>query len=214
MKSIVIGVDLSGKKRAGTSFTVIGSDGRQKVRLLTKVGKYTSPQTAHQIKLLHDTFNPTIIGVENNAYQDSLREWIQEMGKSGKPGYEFWMKVKGLHTGKNKIDEEVGLPHLETQFSNRGYRILMPFKKGDHSLVCKCSYCREQTEFETYPHTSADTVMSFWIADRMLPTGSGKSGTSVGSGPAGEKPRDRHEERQQVRGDRAGRGSSRKRFFG
>ena len=215
MKSISIGVDLSGKKRAGVCFTVTGTDGSRKVRLMVKAGKYTSPETAHQLKLLNDTFNPTVIGVENNAYQEALVEWIKEMGKKGQPGYDFWMKVKGWTTGRNKIDEQIGLPHLETQFSNRGYRILMPFAKGDHSLACQCSYCREQTEFNTFPHTSADTVMSFWIADRMLPTGAGQSGTSVGSEGTGEKPRDRHEERQQIRGDRRpGRGGGRKRFFG
>lgn len=219
----VFGVDLSGNKRKGTSITVIGWDGKHRLRLHVKTGAWTSPDTAKKLKRLYDIFNPTVIGVENNAYQKALIEWIKAMGEAGLPGYEFWAKVKGLHTGNNKIDEEKGLPGLETQFSNRGYRIINPHGKHDHGLNCQkgskkepCDYCRERVEFATFPHSTADTVMSFWLADRLLRTKRGTSGTGSWDKDKGDGDDSRRSARDSMRADRdtirPGR-DGKKRFF-
>lgn len=180
IKYRVLAVDLSSDKRPGTVLCGLGWDGTKIVRFYLRCGQWTSPQTATAIKAAYDEYGFDVIAVENNAYQDALCQWIRMMGRAGNEGYEFWGRVRGWFTGSNKIDEDIGLPHLEVQFQNRYWRFLIPHKAGAHGHSCKCDYCREHEEFTTYPHGSTDIVMATWIGSRFIKVG-GKTGATVKS---------------------------------
>lgn len=205
IKSVAIGVDLATKKERGVAMTVVGWDGKRKIRLQPITGTLTSPQTAEQVAMLAAKYPPTVVAVENNAYQQALVDWLKELGKSGKQGYEFWAKVRGIYTGRNKTDENCGLPHMEVEFKNGGWLFPMPFGKEEHDALCRCDFCRERGEFLAYPNGTTDIVMATWFASSMLRAGnlgaSGKTGNATAQ-PQGAQQPDRHALREQMRVDR------------
>lgn len=156
-----IGVDLSSKTRPGTVLTVLGIDEQGfKSPIEIIYGKFTSPETVKQLAALDHVYNPVVIKVENNAYQNAIIEWIGE----DKEKYPFWSKVQPFTTGAQKSDPEKGLPALEVEFSNKGWIIPgMEFK--DHEPNCKCGWCLFFKEFRDYGISpTTDCVMASWFA--------------------------------------------------
>jgi hypothetical protein len=116
--------------------------------------------------------------VENNAYQQSLVDWIRH----GTRDYSFWVKVESFTTGKNKADPHYGLPSLEIEFKHKAWSIPSSKFEG-HPATCMCGWCHWVREFTQYPMGATwDGVMASWFAREAIDKwgGTGASATSVG----------------------------------
>lgn len=153
------GVDLAGKKRKGNAIVTVGADPSGRRALLdVRFGAWKSPDTAKNLGEVNDALNPQFIQVENNAYQQSLIDWVKESG------YPWWIKIEPFTTGANKNDPEVGLAVLEVEFHNRGWIIPGAEFEG-HPPDCACNWCRLVTEIRNYPKGSSfDGGMAMWFA--------------------------------------------------
>lgn len=167
------GCDLSGKKRPGTVlFTIaIAPNGTRHV-LDVIVGKMNGSQFADALESVFEDpkLTPYLVYVENNGLQEYAQDLIRERG------YSFQHKIRGFHTGSKKTDPEIGLPVIETQYSNRMWRMAIPHSsfeivKKDLAFpgTCMCGRCIFKratvnfTEEDLYDNTP-DTVMAQWMA--------------------------------------------------
>ncbi len=154
------GVDLGISEKAGTAYTVIfviGVDeGGVKHVLSIRRKRMSSPATARAIKDTNEAWHPKIFMVENNAYQDALIQWMEEIGYAGLP-------IMPFTTGKNKADPNTGLPSLAVEFERLGWNI--PMSGSDHEEGCQCTICIWLSEMCSYPIGKyTDTVMGCWFA--------------------------------------------------
>jgi len=151
------GVDLSGEKRKGNVIITIAvnNDG-YKYPIDIRTGEWTSPQTADQIKEVNEIYKPIVVHVENNAYQNSILEWMREKGYGTIP-------LKAFTTGKQKSDSDIGLPSLDVQFEQNNWRFYLP----DHQAGCRCPWCQFEREVSQHPGcVTTDCVMALWFAER------------------------------------------------
>ena len=159
-----IGVDLAIGRKESNDYTVIfviaiDPDKGTKIPIEITRRRMTSPETARVLIDASKRHKPNLIYVENNAYQDSLIQWIQESGETELP-------IEGFHTGKQKFDEFIGLPSMAAEFANHGWRIYnhqSPVENG--SVSCKCSFCVFIDELINFPiGKHDDTIMAAWFA--------------------------------------------------
>lgn len=170
-----MGVDLSSKKRPGTAISVMMGDPASAKKYVVDIrfGAWTSPQTAQQIAIVNDTFNPLVIVVEDNGYQASLVEWIQ----AAKGSNSLWTKIEASTTVSGyKLDEERGLAAIEIEFQNKAWTF--PAQEWTHpdgrdgQMTDKGSigqWARLRNEFFHYPFAgTSDGVMATWFARQGL----------------------------------------------
>lgn len=158
----VSGVDLSTNAREGNVIATTAVDPVSGLRVPVdlRIGDWSSPQTAQEILSVWKTFQPEVILVENNAYQQSLVDWIKHTcGRTDVP-------IKPFTTTRNKVDPDMGLPALEVEFFNEAWRFCLP----NHLYPCrenagqKCNWCRLYDEFSSYPASAtSDVVMACWF---------------------------------------------------
>lgn len=157
-----IGVDLAGKNRPGNAIVAIGIKYPEMRRVMLEVrrGNWSSPKTAGVLAEVCSHHNVQYIQVENNAYQQSLIDWI----KHEKPDFPYWMKVEPFTTTSAKNEEWYGLPGLEVEFKNNGW--IFPLSEWEgHGSTCQCDWCAMKTEFEDYPKgATTDIVMATYFA--------------------------------------------------
>ena len=159
---VFIGVDLSSPRRPGNALVALGIDPAtgQRFPVDVRAGAWTSPQTAAQIGEMAKRHTTEWVMVENNAYQDSIIDWI----KANKTEFNFWQRVDAHTTGRQKSDVLYGLPGMEVEFKNKAWSIASSAWSG-HLSTCKCDWCRWRREFEMYPKAAAtDMVMATWFA--------------------------------------------------
>ena len=157
-----IGVDLSSPRRPGNALVAIAIDPQtgQRFPVDLMVGAWTSPETAQHIAEMAKRHTTEWVMVENNAYQDSIIDWI----KANKSEFNFWQRVDAHTTGRQKSDTLYGLPGLEVEFKNKAWSIASSAWAG-HKTTCQCPWCRWRKEFELYPRAAAtDMVMATWFA--------------------------------------------------
>lgn len=148
------GVDISTTRRAGNCI-VVGALNPNGTRVPVHVvyGAWRAPELAHKIIDAFKTWRLQVIMVENNAYQQSLIEWVQEISPDPIP-------VEGFTTGANKLAIEMGLPSLELEFQQRLWVIADP----QHDIDCRCDWCRWLLELRQSPAVaSMDGVMATWM---------------------------------------------------
>ena len=159
-----IGVDLAIGRRDSSDYTVIfviAVDPLTGVKIPVEITRrrMTSPETAKALINASRRHQPHLIYVENNAYQQSLIQWIRESGDAPIP-------VEGFMTGKQKFDEFIGLPSMAAEFANHGWEIYMhqnPLAEGGES--CTCSFCNFIDELVNFPISKHDdTIMAAWFA--------------------------------------------------
>lgn len=159
-----VGVDLSSPTRPGNAIAVAGLEPRTQRRVLLEIlfGNWTSPQTAGVLADVNSRHNVQFIQVENNAYQQSLVDWIRQ-SKTGVSN-DYWMKVEAFTTGSNKAHPEYGLPGLEVEFANDGWTF--PYQEWEgHDPSCQCNWDRLEREFSMYPQgATTDGIMAVWFA--------------------------------------------------
>lgn len=181
------GCDIAGKKRRGTCvFTIAMSPAGVRHILDVKLGMWTGPQTAKQMQYTDDDklLSPRVFFVENNAYQESLMDWVKEMDVP------CWPKVRGFRTGSNKMDPELGLPAINVQYSKRRWRLAVRHKEfvpsepdPKNSTVCICGACvfinatlvMTPDDLDETP----DTIMAQFFAKEASRQGERYSETSI-----------------------------------
>jgi hypothetical protein len=165
-----VGVDLSGKKRRGNAIVAVGLDMATRRRNLLEVraGAWRSPETASVLADVCSHHDVQFIQVENNGYQQSLIDWVQQEKVEGKVGYEIWMKIEAYTTGTGKFDPLYGLPGLEVEFKNGAW--VFPLSEWEaHPPTCVCDWCHLRDEFRDYPAgSSTDIVMATHFARDAL----------------------------------------------
>lgn len=157
-----IGVDLSSPRRPGNFIVALGLDLQNGLRIPLEVrhGAWTSPETAEHIADVAGRHATEWVMVENNAYQDSIIDWM----KANRNQFPFWQRIDSFTTGKNKADENYGLPGLEVEFKNKAWSVPSAEWAG-HKTTCVCSWCVWRNQIRLYPRASAtDGVMATWFA--------------------------------------------------
>lgn len=139
------GCDIAGKKRRGSViFTLAMSPRGVRHVLDIKLGAWTGPVMTRAMQAVDDDplLSPRVFFVENNAYQESLMDWVKEMD------IPCWPKVKGFRTGSNKMDPETGLPAINVQYAQRRWRLAVRHKEflpaepdPKNATVCICGAC-------------------------------------------------------------------------
>lgn len=162
------GVDLSSEGRPGTVIFIVAvlpSGFRMPVEI--KMGRWTSPETARQIENLYLRHRWQTVTVENNGYQQALIDWAKE----SRPAMSFWPTIQAFHTGKQKADEQLGLPGLEVELKNEAWQIPAGEWAG-HDEGCTCAWCWWNREMVEHPaHATTDTVMAMWFAREAIRKG-------------------------------------------
>lgn len=149
----VTGVDPFGQ--AVVIFTLaVAPDGRR-VPISIKRGKWAPKRTVRELLQDFDDFNSQIIVVENNASQDAIIQWAQEVGRKDMPIIPFC-------TGKQKADPELGLPSMDVEFENGAWVVCM---KGIEETDAENTFNIWRRELRSHPIAeAADTVMASWFA--------------------------------------------------
>jgi hypothetical protein len=158
--TILMGVDLgSARSSKDANYTVIFTGaviGGKKIPLNITRGKFKSPEFAKIFYDLVKFYNPSYVIIENNASQEAVIQWVRE-----KYGGDISLPpVKGYFTGNQKMSEEVGLPAMAVEMSQKNW-ILPEFHRISE---CRCGYCVWLQELKDFPLGKfSDTVMASWL---------------------------------------------------
>jgi len=168
------GVDIAQSLKKKASYTVIfiiavepGTGRRHPVEILR--AKLRPGEVKQAVVQLARQHNVQRMLVENNAMQEAVVQWCQEMAAD--------IPVYGHFTGSNKWDPEVGVPRLVSQIENGAW--VIPLSAEHRNLVSKmhqhldvdmdnvhCPVCAWKLEMEQFPlGPTADTIMAMWLAD-------------------------------------------------
>jgi len=162
------GVDLGHSKRKTSGkgyrkerprtviFTIAVDENKRRWPVEIRRGQWSGPETARQIIEAHQRHLPEAIVVENNAYQQTLIDWVRLVTPDAT------IPLKPFTTGANKADEDNGLPNLAAEFENGSWVIPTD---GGHAADCRCETCIWVEEMRSYPVAPlSDTVMACWFA--------------------------------------------------
>ena len=154
------GMDLGSARKGGaqTAIFTLALDPQTLTRWPTdiRVGHWSGPDSARELLKVYKKEQPFAIFVENNAYQGTLAEWIEEIeGGSELP-------IFGFYTGSQKLDLEMGLPGVALQMEKKLWKV----PDLGHGPSCQCNVCQWREELANHPIGSRDLVMAMWLADR------------------------------------------------
>lgn len=158
------GMDLGhrkGRDKARTAIATIAvdPDTKKKYWLSVKAGRWSSPDSARKAIRAHKDYQYRRLNVENNAYQEAFLEWTREMEDSNGLRY----VLKPFTTGKNKADEELGLPSLAVEMENGQW--IIPHGERKFGPSCDCEFCATINEFLAHPIGEfSDRMMAVWFA--------------------------------------------------
>jgi hypothetical protein len=177
---VFVGVDLSSASRPGNVIFVAALDPitQRRYPLEILMGNWTSPETAQRIADVNARHAVRYIIVENNAYQQSLVDWIRHAIVD----HSFWYKVETFTTGRNKANPQYGLPSLEVEFKNKAWVVPVDEFAG-HDPSCRCGWCVWSREVVDYPvGATADTVMAMWFCREAMARwgGAGTGSLNIG----------------------------------
>ena len=168
---VAIGVDLaiSQKETAdNTAFAVIGETKLgAKIPLWLEQGKFTFGQTQRKIIELANRYNPDIVVVENNGYQEALRRDLADNTS---------LPIVGYSTGGEKYDENVGVSSIAVEFENEKWILPYSDEEGTEYNKHQIDLLVEGMMNFGSGHT-ADILMALWFANgglRRLNYGSGE----------------------------------------
>lgn len=160
----IIGMDLSTKKREGTTIIVVAyslATGR-KVIVDVEYGAWKSSVKKAKLKQYYNKYLPDRIVVEANSLQDDIVDDYKELkGNDGKR-----LPVKGVITTSSMKD--VALVNLEEEFEEGMWKIA--YRNNPH-------FERLKKELELYPdYKTTDGVMALLFCSVMLGGRRNKSG--------------------------------------
>lgn len=172
--TIAAGVDLAISQKDGSDYTAIAVIGRTKdgtkIPLYLSRAKYSPAETRAAIIDMYRRFEPSIVKVENNGYQEALRRDLADTTD---------IPIKAYTTGGEKFDPEIGINSLAVGFENDKW--ILPYDKEYPSTTRLTDIlCDGMLRFPS-GHTE-DLLMAVWFADTGLRDLKGSSSTfSVGS---------------------------------
>jgi len=159
------GVDLGGikKQNAQSAIFTLAIDPETLTRwpVDIRAGHWSGPETARQLLDVYKKHEPFDIFVENNAYQHTLAEWMEEI-RGGRE-----LPIEGYYTGSQKLDLQIGLPGIALQMEKGLWKI----PNLGHGITCKCEVCQWRDELGNFPIGSSDILISCWLADRAARRG-------------------------------------------
>lgn len=175
--TIAGGVDLAISQKDDSDYTAMAVVGQtregMKIPLYLLREKLSPAQTKAKIISLNERFNPDVIMVENNAYQEALRRDLADSTS---------VPVKGYTTGGEKYDIDIGVNSLAVDFENGKW--ILPYSNED-------PYTQQMIDILVggmldFPggHTE-DLLMALWFANNGLRTLTAKA-SSVSSGRASD----------------------------
>lgn len=147
------GVDLSTKKRAGTTIIDIAVSSSLKIVLDVEYGAWAADKKAQHIWAHYAAHKPRVVAVEDNAMQEDSIDWMIAAGYRDVPFSGF------TTTGPKK---SAGLTTLSIEFRNSLWRIAAPH--FDES--CSCDWCHFIKEIKYYPdYPTSDGLMALFFAN-------------------------------------------------
>lgn len=160
--AIAIGVDLAISKKEtsdNTAFAVIGQTKLgAKIPLWLEQGKFSFGETQKKIIELAGRYNPDIIVVENNGYQEALRRDMAENTS---------LPIVGYSTGGEKYDENIGVQSIAVEFENEKW--IFPYTDDEGAEYNREMIDRLSEGMLNFGsgHT-ADILMATWFANGGL----------------------------------------------
>lgn len=150
----VLGIDPFGQ---AVVIFVIALNPHNHMRFVLEIrrGKWQPKQTINEILDAYLLHRPQIIVCENNASQNAIIQWAQQVGGVDLP-------IVPFTTGAQKADPILGLPSLEVEFANGAWCV--PYK-GIDSTDTDNAVNVFRSELRGHPVAEAwDTVMACWFA--------------------------------------------------
>lgn len=156
------GVDLSTKKRAGTTIVDIAVSSSLKIVLDVEYGAWPADKKAEHIWAHYAAHKPRVVAVEDNAMQEDSIDWMIASGYRDVPFSGF------TTTGPKK---SAGLTTLSIEFRNSLWRIAAPH--FDES--CSCNWCHFIKEIKYYPdYPTSDGLMALLFANEAARSAIGR----------------------------------------
>lgn len=149
------GIDLAVSEEDSADDTVIITLGKsiEKYVILNWVkGKFSPANTRRNIIGQYEDFDPDLIYVENNAYQESLRKDMAD---------QTTLPIKGYTTGGEKYDEYIGVNSLAVLVENE--QIIIPADPRDPRTAEFYQIIKEEMLSFPSGHTG-DSLMALWFA--------------------------------------------------
>jgi hypothetical protein len=161
----VAGIDFSGTKRPGTIISVVAVHRKtgMKVPVYIKALRNSSDLMT-EIITTYKRFGVELYMAENNGVQDAIIDLLETaLGKDKLKKYNI--KIEGFQTGRNKADENTGLPSLNKEFEKREWLFCFPEGKPDITTFDKNNTWEKMYhEMLNHPfYESNDIVMSLWF---------------------------------------------------
>lgn len=157
---VTAGVDLAISQKKESDFTAMAVIGQTrdgvKIPLWLSREKLTPAQTKSHIIALSERYNPDLIIVENNAYQEALRRDLADTTS---------LPVKGYTTGGEKYDVDIGINSLAVEFENGKW--ILPYSSSDPYTIQMIDVLVDGLLRFPSGHTE-DLVMALWFANTGL----------------------------------------------
>lgn len=154
------GMDMAEKSRAGTVIVTAARLEKRRIVRGVEAGAWNGEEKARRLIAAKQRFRTLVEVVENNALQESVIDLIKVVS-------EVPLNIESFRTGKQKADEELGIPALAAEFANGMWEIQFP-KGHAVGMGCQCGPCRLVGELEEHPFGSTDAVMALWFARHGL----------------------------------------------
>jgi len=127
-----------------------------------RMGHWSGPETAEHILEVNEWHDPDLWCVENNAYQDTLGDWVKEKIDKDPRWKGTVIRWHAFTTGRNKADEQVGLPALAAEFDSGAWVIA---SDGGSVDQMGRNWAVWAHEMKNYGITElSDSVMACWFA--------------------------------------------------
>ncbi|QGH73020.1 MAG: terminase large subunit [Siphoviridae sp. ctCJE6] len=150
----VIGMDPFGKKVV-IFVLAYNPVNCQKIPVDIRIGKWSPKKSIEELKAAYQEWAAQLAVVENNAAQQAIVQWAQEIG-----GHR--MLIVPFTTGSQKANPAMGLPSLEVEFANGGWMVPMRDVREDDA---QNPFNVWKAELAAHPVGEAeDTVMASWFA--------------------------------------------------
>ncbi len=155
--TIAIGVDLAISKKKTSDKTAIAvwglNDRRERILLYVDSGRWSPDETKQKIIDLYHAFHPVKIRVENVAFQDMLRQELEDDE----------MPIEGFHTtGAKKYSEETGISHL-SMLAEQDKLVIPDSKVNKDYYERVMGLLREMSAYSFDVHPG-DVLMASWFA--------------------------------------------------
>lgn len=158
------GIDFSSTKRPGTIISVVAAHKKTGLKIpVDIVAVRNASDITHHIVKFYREYGCSFVA-ENNGVQDAIIDLLEsDLGSEKYKRYNI--KISGFLTGKNKADNDVGLPSMDKEFENKEWMFFFNEKPELSDDFEKNVWSRLYYEMLNHPYfVTTDIVMSLWFA--------------------------------------------------